>query len=78
MSSRRILKLTGKDVEDFLQGLITNDISKLGDGLVYAALLTPQGKYTADFFLKADGGGILLDVAEPLADNLLARMNMYK
>lgn len=78
MSSRRILKLTGKDVEDFLQGLITNDISKLGDGLVYAALLTPQGKYIADFFLKADGGGILLDVAEPLADNLIARLNMYK
>ena len=78
MSSRRILKLTGKDAEDFLQGLITNDISKLGNGLVYAALLTPQGKYIADFFLKADSDGILLDVAEPLADNLVARLNMYK
>ena len=52
-ASRRILRLTGADTLEFLQGLITNDIERLKDGLVYAALLTPQGKYLADFFLKA-------------------------
>jgi len=78
MTSRRILRLTGKDTDSFLQGLITNDIAKLDHGLVYAALLTPQGKYIADFFLLRDGGGVLLDVAETLGDDLLKRLNMYK
>ena len=75
---RRVLRLSGADTESFLQGLITNDIARLGDGLVYAALLTPQGKYVADFFLTRDNGDVLLDVAAPLADALEQRLNMYR
>lgn len=78
MSNRRILRLTGADTDSFLQGLVTNDVSRLDDGLVYAALLTPQGKYLADFFLKRDGDAVLLDVAEDLADGLIKRLSMYK
>lgn len=78
MATRRILRLTGSDTESFLQDLITNDISGLDVGLVYAALLTPQGKYLADFFLKRDGDAVLLDVAELLADGLIKRLSMYK
>ena len=77
-SSRRILRLTGPDTFDFLQGLITNDIKRLDRGLVYAALLTPQGKYLADFFLKADGDAVLLDADEAQADMLMQRLSMYK
>jgi folate-binding protein YgfZ len=78
MAQRRILRLSGADTKNFLQGLITNDIGLLADGLVYAAMLTPQGKYIADFFLAPDGDDILLDVAEPLADSLAKRLAMYK
>lgn len=78
MTIRRIVKLTGNDVSDFLQGLITNDIKGLEDGLVYTAMLTPQGKYIADFFLAKAEDAILLDVAESHADTLVARLNMYK
>lgn len=78
MSTRRILRLTGTDTDSFLQGLVTNDTRKLDDGLVYAAILTPQGKYLADFFLKRDGNSVLLDVAEGMADALIKRLNMYK
>ena len=78
MPYRRILRLTGKDTDSFLQGLITNDVQQLKDGLVYAALLTPQGKYLADFFLKQDGNSILLDIAEELADGFEKRLAMYK
>ena len=78
MSNRRILRLTGNDTDSFLQGLITNDVQRLDDGLVYAALLTPQGKYLADFFLKRDGESVLLDVADVLADGLAKRLTMYK
>ncbi len=78
MPNRRILRLSGKDTDSFLQGLVTNDVNKLAHGLVYAALLTPQGKYLADFFLKRDGDAILLDVAEELADGVAKRLGMYK
>jgi folate-binding protein YgfZ len=78
MTHRRILRISGADTHDFLQGLITNDIQKLDAGLVYAAILTPQGKYLADFFLKADGDDVLLDVAAELGDMLVQRLSMYK
>ena len=78
MPQRRILRLTGTDTHSFLQGLITNDLQRLDDGLVYAALLTPQGKYLADFFLKRDGEAVLIDVAEDLAEGLVKRLTMYK
>lgn len=78
MTKRRILKLTGTDAADFLQGLITNDINGIDQGLVYAAVLTPQGKYIADFFLGKKGTDIVLDVAETHADMLKSRLLMYK
>ncbi|WP_170417613.1 CAF17-like 4Fe-4S cluster assembly/insertion protein YgfZ [Ruegeria atlantica] len=78
MPNRRILRLSGSDTDSFLQGLVTNDLSALDNGLVYAALLTPQGKYLADFFLKRDEDSVLLDVAEELADGLAKRLGMYK
>ncbi len=78
MTIRRILRLGGPDTRDFLQGLVTNDIRKLDTGAVYAAMLTPQGKYLADFFLIPDGDAVLLDVADSLGDMLTQRLTMYK
>ena len=73
---RRILSIGGEDRLDFLQGLVTNDLRR--DGLIHAALLTPQGKYIADFFLLKRADDILLDVAEAQADDLVRRLSMYR
>ena len=78
MTSRRILRLSGPDTREFLQGLVTNDIRKLDQAPIYAAILTPQGKFITDFFLSADGDSVLLDVAEADADALVQRLTMYK
>jgi len=78
MTQRRILRLSGPDTRSFLQGLVSNDVTKLDQGLVYAALLTPQGKYLADFFLLAAGDDVLLDVAADLANDLIKRLTMYR
>ena len=75
---RRIFRITGADREQFLQNLVTNDIAKLANGLVYAALLTPQGKYLADFFLVSDDDAVLLDVKSEFANGLAQRLNMYR
>ncbi len=76
--TRTIFEITGNDAEPFLQGLVSNDVRKLDQGLVYAALLTPQGKYLADFFLMRQGKAIWLDVETSHAAPLLQRLNMYK
>ncbi|MBY6135268.1 hypothetical protein KUV61_05480 [Nocardioides marinus] len=78
MSNRRILRLSGADTRSFLQGLVTSNVDRLKDGLVYTALLTPQGKYLADFFLAADGDSVLLDVEASLAEGLMKRLTMYR
>lgn len=78
MSGRRVFRITGEDRTDFLQNLVTNDLERLEHGLVWAALLTPQGKYLADFFLVPDEEAVLLDVAEDLAPGLAQRLGMYR
>lgn len=78
MTDRGLLHVTGADALTFLQGLVTNDVTKTKDGLVYAALLTPQGKFIADFFVSAHDDGYLLDVATSHAALLAQRLNMYR
>lgn len=75
---RQVLRITGADRVEFLQGLVSNDVRKLDQGLVYAALLSPQGKYLADFFLVPEAEAILLDAPAPLAAGLKQRLSMYK
>jgi folate-binding protein YgfZ len=76
--ARTVIRVSGKETRTFLQGLVTNDVNKLDKGLVYAALLTPQGKYLADFFLVPEADDVLIDVATPLAAGLIQRLSMYK
>lgn len=78
--NRRLLRLSGADTRSFLQGLLTNDIEKTRDGLTYTAILTPQGKYLADFFVfsEQDTGDILLDTDAVQTDALAKRLTMYK
>jgi folate-binding protein YgfZ len=78
MNNRTLISLSGPDAFDFLQGLITNDVAKTKDGLVYAALLTPQGKYIADFFVAAQDDALLIDVAQSHAAMLAQRLTMYR
>ncbi len=77
---RAVLRLEGADARDWLQGLVTNDVRRLTrDAALYAALLTPQGKYLFDFILvEAEDGAILLDVAADRAAALAQRLTLYR
>ncbi|MBZ0129257.1 MAG: folate-binding protein [Rhodobacteraceae bacterium] len=77
-SDRAVLSVSGSDARDFLQGLVTNDLDHLKSGLVYAALLSPQGKYLFDFLMFEQGGAICLDIRADRADALAARLSMYR
>ncbi|SFB00231.1 hypothetical protein SAMN05421688_2262 [Poseidonocella pacifica] len=76
--SRTILKLSGDDARAFLQGLVTNDVDRLSEGIVYAALLTPQGKLISDFFLVEQADAILIDAPAERAPTLFQRLSLYK
>ena len=73
--TRQIIRITGEDRVDFLQGLVSNDVRRAP---CWAALLTPQGKYLADFLIVPDGDALLIDVDVRLADDLVRRLGMYK
>jgi folate-binding protein YgfZ len=75
---RMVLRIGGADREGFLHGLVTRDLAAPGAGLVYSALLTPQGKYLFDFFLLNRSEDILLDVKSDVASRLAQRLMMYK
>lgn len=77
-SDRTVLEIRGTDALRFLQDLVTNDLKAVETGLVYAALLSPQGKYLFDFFLSEQNGVILLDVNSDRAQALEQRLNMYR
>ncbi|KAL9260754.1 putative transferase, mitochondrial [Drosera capensis] len=101
LESRSVISLRGPDAVKFLQGLLTNDVSRLertrdsgaedkGEvrpffptGPVYAALLTPQGRFLYDLFLykgrsEEDGVGLLADVDGSVVDELLQTLKRYR
>lgn len=79
LSNRAVLAVSGEDALPFLQGLISNDIRKLTEqNLLYAALLSPQGKFLHDFFLAKRADAILIDCEKARKDDLLARLKLYK
>jgi tRNA-modifying protein YgfZ len=73
---RAVLRLSGADVRDFLQGLVTNDVT--GDLPVWAGLLTPQGKVLFDFIIWADGRDLLIDCEAEQAEALAKRLSIYR
>jgi len=73
--NRTILSLKGEDVAGFLNGLITNSLQ---NDLTFAALLTPQGKIIADFFVHRIGNSFVLETPEKFGEILALRLKMYK
>lgn len=76
---RAVLRMEGRDARAVLQSTVTNDLEKLAPGrALYAALLTPQGKYLFDFLLlEAPDGAVLIDTPAARAEALAQRLRMY-
>ena len=77
---RSVIAVSGDDRVEFLQGLISNDTTKVASGrAVWAALLTPQGRFLNDMFV-ADGATdtLLLDTERERAPALAKKLTLYK
>jgi folate-binding protein YgfZ len=76
---RAVVEVAGADRVAFLQGLVSNDVADAAPGrAVWAALLTPQGKWLADFFVLSDGERLLLDAEAAQAEDVARRLARYK
>ena len=79
LEDRGLLAVQGPDRAEFLQGLVSNDVEKAGpDRAVYAALLTPQGKYLFDFFIIGLDDALFLDCERARLEELKKRLTVYK
>ncbi len=79
LGSRAVLRIDGPDRADFLQGLISNDVTKLARNVaIYAALLTAQGRFLHDLFLANFGDAFLLDAEAARLADLIRRLTIYK
>lgn len=79
LAGRGIIAISGEPAADFLQGLITNDIGRVSPtAAIYAALLTPQGKFLHDFFIVRHKDRFLLDCKRDRIPDLIKRLTMYR
>lgn len=80
LDDRGLLSVGGPEARAFLQGVITNDIARVDRSrAIYAALLTPQGKFLFDFIVHDDGAdGVLLDTDRSRLPDLARRLTMYR
>jgi tRNA-modifying protein YgfZ len=79
LPDRGVVEIAGEDRVSFLQGLVSNDAAEAAPGrAVWAALLTPQGKWLADFFILCEGERLLLDCERAQAPMLVQRLARYR
>ncbi len=83
LEDRGVVRVSGADATGFLQGLLTNDVERLGPGEArYAALLSPQAKILFDMIVVREPGGDVpaycLDCAAAQAADLAKRLGFYK
>jgi folate-binding protein YgfZ len=76
---RTLIRVSGPDARPFLQNLLTQDVNRLQEaGVLYGALLSPQGKVISDMLIWGDGGAVVLELDPSRGDDLLRRLGMYK
>lgn len=79
LQHRGVLRAEGPDVRSFLQGIISNDVERVGpQRAIWSAFLTPQGKFLHEFFVAELDGTLLLDCEAERLPDLQRRLSLYK
>lgn len=79
LPSRGVIEVAGEDRVAFLQGLVSNDVELVTPGrAIWTGLLTPQGKYLADFFILTDGTTLLLDCERAQIPMLASKLSRFR
>ena len=79
LKDSKFISILGEDRNIFLQDLITNDINKCNLNIpIYACLLTPQGKFMADFFIIDNKKNYLIEIHNKFVNEFLGKLKIYK
>ena len=79
LEDRSILYVSGDDCYEFLQNLVSNDLSKVKyDNSCFASLLTPQGKFLFEFIIIKHKSGYFIDCEKSQSEELFKQLNLYK
>ena len=79
LEDRAILYVSGQDVKNFLQNLISNDINKVSDNSsCFASLFTPQGKLLYEFIIVKHKSGYFIDCEKSQSEDIFKQLNLYK
>jgi folate-binding protein YgfZ len=79
LAHRAVIEMAGEERLSFLQGLISNDINKASpERALFAALLTPQGKFLFDLFIVARGDTLLIESEAGRIEDLRKKLSLYK
>jgi len=79
LEDRGIIYICGSDTFDYLQNIISNDLSKVtNDQSCFSYLLTPQGKYLFEFIIVKHKSGYFLDCPKYQIENLYKQLTLYK
>lgn len=80
LPNRGLIHIEGDDAAPFLDALVSNSVTDIPAGqIVYACLLTPQGKFLHDFFVHRGDGFLLLDCeGGARAQDLYNRLLKYR
>jgi len=79
LKNKSLISVTGDNSKDFLNNIITNDVSKLDkDNSIYSCLLSPQGKVISHFFIFIFDQSYQIMIDDYLKDDLIQKLNFYK
>ena len=76
---RALLTVSGEDRADFLQGLVSNDVTRASaTSAIWSAFLTPQGRFLHEFFIAEKDGALLLEAEGARRVDLVRRLSLYR
>jgi folate-binding protein YgfZ len=79
ITSKNFISIRGDDSLEFLQNIISNDINKVtNNNSIFAALLTPQGKYLFEFIILKIKNIFLVECNGELIKELFNKLYNYK
>ena len=80
LSARAKFRMSGSDRVRYLNGQVSNDVSKIGEGEVLPACVTTvKGRLEGHVFVTVEpgGGAFLIDTDPELRETLFARLGKY-
>ena len=81
-TNTKIIKVSGKNLDNFFQNLITNDINLLNkQKSIYTCVLSPQGKFLNDCFIVKKNNSFFIEINTSETDefsNLLSKYDLRK